>query len=218
MQLSSPTLTPFGIGTFLILEAILNSVTTTSHQVKELISQNSELSLSPWVSPIYIDLRKEWMNTVVVNEENELIPTRLDTGWLGNVSTRMLAIYQDMVVEDDGSLYGRLLGLWEFFQNCLSRNRPHATKWSVKTPTVSLNWRRLHFMVQRECPRSYLIMNKSIVHTDQSALKYLFGKKDRRRIAPNGSLLLQEFDFKVIDTKGAENPRSRDHAVQLENP
>ncbi|GJT29221.1 reverse transcriptase domain-containing protein [Tanacetum coccineum] len=53
--------------------------------------------------------------------------------------------------------------------------------------------------------RSYLIMNKSIVHTDHSALKYLFAKKDAQARLLRWVLLLQEFDFKVIDTKGAEN-------------
>nr|GEX47959.1 reverse transcriptase domain-containing protein [Tanacetum cinerariifolium] len=53
--------------------------------------------------------------------------------------------------------------------------------------------------------RSYLIMNKSIVHTDHSALKYLFAKKDAKARLLRWVLLLQEFDFKVLDTKGAEN-------------
>ncbi|GKB17702.1 reverse transcriptase domain-containing protein [Tanacetum coccineum] len=53
--------------------------------------------------------------------------------------------------------------------------------------------------------QSYLIMNKSIVHTDHSALKYLFAKKDAKARLLRWVLLLQEFDFKVIDTKGAEN-------------
>nr|GEW31065.1 reverse transcriptase domain-containing protein [Tanacetum cinerariifolium] len=53
--------------------------------------------------------------------------------------------------------------------------------------------------------RSYLIMNKSIVHTDHSALKYLFAKKDAKARLFWWVLLLQEFDFKVLDTKGAEN-------------
>ncbi|GKF53442.1 reverse transcriptase domain-containing protein, partial [Tanacetum coccineum] len=53
--------------------------------------------------------------------------------------------------------------------------------------------------------RSYLIMNKSIVYTDHSALKYLFAKKDAKARLLRWVLLLQEFDFKVIDTKGAEN-------------
>nr|GEZ02766.1 retrovirus-related Pol polyprotein from transposon 17.6 [Tanacetum cinerariifolium] len=46
--------------------------------------------------------------------------------------------------------------------------------------------------------QSYLIMNKSIVYTDHSALKYLFAKKDS-------------------DTKGAEN-LAADHLSRLENP
>nr|GFB08529.1 reverse transcriptase domain-containing protein [Tanacetum cinerariifolium] len=49
--------------------------------------------------------------------------------------------------------------------------------------------------------RSYLIMNKSIVHTDHSALKYLFAKKDAKARLLRWVLLLQEFDFKVLDTK-----------------
>nr|GEU37950.1 reverse transcriptase domain-containing protein [Tanacetum cinerariifolium] len=53
--------------------------------------------------------------------------------------------------------------------------------------------------------RSYLIMNKSIVYTDHSALKYLFAKKDAKARLLRWILLLQDFDFKVIDTKGAEN-------------
>nr|GEU68680.1 reverse transcriptase domain-containing protein [Tanacetum cinerariifolium] len=44
--------------------------------------------------------------------------------------------------------------------------------------------------------RSYLKMNKSIVHTDHSALKYLFSKKDAKAQLLRWILLLQEFDFK----------------------
>ncbi|GJS69118.1 reverse transcriptase domain-containing protein [Tanacetum coccineum] len=49
--------------------------------------------------------------------------------------------------------------------------------------------------------RSYLIMKKSVVYTDHSALKYLFNKKDAKARLLRWVLLLQEFDFKVIDTK-----------------
>nr|GEX79326.1 reverse transcriptase domain-containing protein [Tanacetum cinerariifolium] len=61
---------------------------------------------------------------------------------------------------------------------------------------------------------SYLIMNKSIVYTDHSALKYLFAKKDSKARLLR---LLQQFTFKVIDTKGAEN-LAADHLSRLENP
>nr|GEW95748.1 reverse transcriptase domain-containing protein [Tanacetum cinerariifolium] len=65
--------------------------------------------------------------------------------------------------------------------------------------------------------RSYFIMNKSIVYTDHSALKYLFAKKDVKARLLRWILLLQEFDFKVIDTRGAEN-YAADHLSRLENP
>nr|GFB16462.1 DNA-directed DNA polymerase [Tanacetum cinerariifolium] len=64
--------------------------------------------------------------------------------------------------------------------------------------------------------RSYLIMNKSIVYTDHSALKYLFAKKDAKARLLRWILLLQEFDFKVIDTRGAKK-YAADHLSHLEN-
>ncbi|GKC50890.1 reverse transcriptase domain-containing protein, partial [Tanacetum coccineum] len=65
--------------------------------------------------------------------------------------------------------------------------------------------------------RSYLIMNKNIVYTDHSALKYLFAKKDAKARLLRWVLLLQEFDFNVIDMNGAEN-YAADHLSRLENP
>ncbi|GJT97430.1 reverse transcriptase domain-containing protein [Tanacetum coccineum] len=65
--------------------------------------------------------------------------------------------------------------------------------------------------------RSYLIMNKSIVYTDHSAFKYIFAKKDTKARLLRWVLLLQEFDFKVVDTKGAKN-LAADHLSRLENP
>ncbi|GJU37963.1 hypothetical protein Tco_1186317 [Tanacetum coccineum] len=47
--------------------------------------------------------------------------------------------------------------------------------------------------------------------------KYLFNKKDTKARLLRWVLLLQEFDFKVIDTKGAEN-YAADHLSHLENP
>ncbi|GJX13838.1 reverse transcriptase domain-containing protein [Tanacetum coccineum] len=64
---------------------------------------------------------------------------------------------------------------------------------------------------------SYFILNKSIVYTDHSALKYLFTKKDSKARLLRWVLLFQEFRFKVIDTKGAEN-LAADHLSRLENP
>ncbi|GJV25240.1 reverse transcriptase domain-containing protein [Tanacetum coccineum] len=65
--------------------------------------------------------------------------------------------------------------------------------------------------------RSYLVMNKSIVYTNHSALKYLFAKKDAKARLLRWVLLLQEFDFNLINTKGAKN-YAADHLSRLENP
>ncbi|GKC47940.1 reverse transcriptase domain-containing protein [Tanacetum coccineum] len=65
--------------------------------------------------------------------------------------------------------------------------------------------------------KSYLILNKSIVYKDHSTLKYLFAKKDSNARLLWWILLLQEFDFNVIDTKGAENLPAY-HLSRLENP
>nr|GEZ45981.1 DNA-directed DNA polymerase [Tanacetum cinerariifolium] len=64
---------------------------------------------------------------------------------------------------------------------------------------------------------SYLIMNKSVVYMDHSPLKYLFSKKDAKARLLRWIILLQEFNFKVIDTKGAEN-YAADHLSRLKNP
>nr|GEW18958.1 reverse transcriptase domain-containing protein [Tanacetum cinerariifolium] len=64
----------------------------------------------------------------------------------------------------------------------------------------------------------YLILSKSIVYMDHSALKYLFNKKDAKLRLLRWVLLLQEFDITVCDKKkGAEN-LATDHLSRLENP
>ncbi|GJU13203.1 reverse transcriptase domain-containing protein [Tanacetum coccineum] len=54
--------------------------------------------------------------------------------------------------------------------------------------------------------QSYLILNKSIVYTDHSALKYLFAKNDFQARLLRWVLLFKRFSHsKVIDTQVAEN-------------
>nr|GEX23009.1 reverse transcriptase domain-containing protein [Tanacetum cinerariifolium] len=65
--------------------------------------------------------------------------------------------------------------------------------------------------------RPYLVLSKSIVYTDHSALKYLFNKQDAKPRLFRWVLLLQEFNIIIRDKKGAEN-LAADHLSRLENP
>ena len=47
--------------------------------------------------------------------------------------------------------------------------------------------------------RSYLLGTRVIVHTDHSALRYLMENKDAKPRLIRWVLLLQEFDFEVLD-------------------
>ncbi|GJT67028.1 reverse transcriptase domain-containing protein [Tanacetum coccineum] len=82
------------------------------------------------------------------------------------------------------------------------------------------HFRPIHYAskTMNEAESHYTMTEKEIiVYTDHSALKYLFEKKDSKARLLWWVLLLQEFTFKVIDIKGAEN-LAADHLSRLENP
>nr|GEW39169.1 reverse transcriptase domain-containing protein [Tanacetum cinerariifolium] len=65
--------------------------------------------------------------------------------------------------------------------------------------------------------RPYLVLSKSIVYTDHSAVKYLLSKQDAKPRLLRWVLLLQEFDIIIRDRKRTEN-LAADHLSRLENP
>nr|GEV85109.1 DNA-directed DNA polymerase [Tanacetum cinerariifolium] len=62
----------------------------------------------------------------------------------------------------------------------------------------------------------YLVLSKSIVYMDHSALKYLLSKQDAKPRLLRWVLLLQEFDITIRDKKRSEN-LTTDHLSRLEN-
>nr|GEU56608.1 reverse transcriptase domain-containing protein [Tanacetum cinerariifolium] len=65
--------------------------------------------------------------------------------------------------------------------------------------------------------RPYLVLSKSIVYTDHSALKYLFSKQDTKPRLIRWVLLLQKLDIIIHDKKGTKNLKAY-HLSRLENP
>nr|GEX78030.1 reverse transcriptase domain-containing protein [Tanacetum cinerariifolium] len=63
----------------------------------------------------------------------------------------------------------------------------------------------------------YLVLSKTIVYTDHSALKYLLAKQDVKSRLLRWILQLQEFDVIIRDKKGAKN-LAAGHLSRLENP
>nr|GEU66198.1 reverse transcriptase domain-containing protein [Tanacetum cinerariifolium] len=156
----------------------------------------------------------------------------------GTFQRCMMAILHDMIEQtrevfmDDFSVFGNS------FSTCLT-NLEKMLKRGVLGQIIEKHFRPIHYASKTmneaesnytttekemlavvyafEKFRSYLIMNKIIVYIDHSALKYLFAKKDAKARLLRWILFLQEFDFKVVDTKGAEN-YAADHLSRLENP
>nr|GEX61145.1 reverse transcriptase domain-containing protein [Tanacetum cinerariifolium] len=112
----------------------------------------------------------------------------------GTFQRCMMAIFHDMIEQtmeffmDDFPVFGNS------FSTCIT-NLERMLK-QCKDTKLAINWEKSHFMVKEvvyafEKFRSYLIMNKSIVYTDHSALKYLFAKKEAKVRLLRWILLLQ---------------------------
>nr|GEZ08721.1 reverse transcriptase domain-containing protein [Tanacetum cinerariifolium] len=155
------------------------------------------ISDSPLVSSVHCVPKKRGM-TVIKNDENELVPTRLVTRWRVCIDYRKL---NEATRKDHFAL--------PFMDQMLERL-------SGNEYYCFLDGRKDHFslpfmdqMLERLSGNEYYCF--------LDALKYLFAKKDAKARLLRWIFLLQEFDFKVIDTKGAEN-YAADHLSRLENP
>ncbi|GJS75265.1 reverse transcriptase domain-containing protein [Tanacetum coccineum] len=138
----------------------------------------------------------------------------------GTFQRCMMAIFHDMIEEtmevfmDDFSIFG------DSFSSCLShvdKMLKSKTMTDAQAHYTTTKKELLAVVYAFEKFRPYLVLSKTIVYTDHSALKYLLAKQDAKPRLLRWILLLQEFDVIIRDKKGAEN-LAADHLSRLENP
>ncbi|GJW28985.1 reverse transcriptase domain-containing protein [Tanacetum coccineum] len=151
------------------------------------------ISDSPWVSPVHCVPKKGGM-TVITNDENELIPTRLvTTGWRipidpkdqekttftcpyglcnapGTFQRCMMAIFHDMIEKtmevfmDDFSVFG------DSFSTCLTHLEKMLKR--CEDTNLSLNWEKSHFMVKEGIVLGHKI-SKSGLEVDRAKVEVI---------------------------------------------
>ncbi|KAI3707463.1 hypothetical protein L6452_26005 [Arctium lappa] len=135
----------------------------------------------------------------------------------------MMSIFSDMIEDtvevfmDDFSVTGTS------FENCLKNLEK--TLQRCEAHDLILNWEKCHYMVQEGIVSGHMISKKGlevdkaklevIIHTDHSAIKYLFNKADAKPRLIRWVLLLQEFDVEIVDRKGTVN-QVADHLSRIE--
>nr|GFB33433.1 reverse transcriptase domain-containing protein [Tanacetum cinerariifolium] len=162
------------------------------------------ISDSPWVSPIHCVPKKGGM-TVIKNDENELVPTRLVTSWRVCIDYRKLneatkkdhfpLPFMDQMCEDtklalnwekshfmvkEGIVLGHKISN-DFAVGAVLGQRSEKHFRPIHYASKTMNQTEANYTtIEKEILavvyafekfRSYLIMNKSIVYTDHSALK-----------------------------------------------
>nr|GEU70535.1 reverse transcriptase domain-containing protein [Tanacetum cinerariifolium] len=161
------------------------------------------ISDSPWVSPVHCVPKKGGF-TVVENEETIEVFIRLS-----KLTEALILIAPDwdmpfeLMCDASDFVIGAVLGQSQH-KNFRLIHYASKTMTEAESNYTITEKEMLAVVYAFEKFWSYLIMNKSIVYTDHSALKYPFAKKDSKARLLCWVLLLQEFTFKLIDTKGAD--------------
>nr|GEW53906.1 reverse transcriptase domain-containing protein [Tanacetum cinerariifolium] len=184
------------------------------------------ISDSPWVSPVHCVPKKGGF-TVVKNEENELIPTRLVTKWRVCIDYRKLneatrdhfpLPFIDQMLERlaGNEYYCFLDGFSGYFQIPIDPRDPEKTTFTY--PYGTFAYRRMPFGLCN-APGMFQRCMLAIFHdmVEKTMKVFMDDFSDAKARLLRWVLLLQEFDFDVLDTKGAEN-LAADHLSRLENP
>nr|GEX24594.1 reverse transcriptase domain-containing protein [Tanacetum cinerariifolium] len=152
------------------------------------------ISDSPWVSPVHC-VPKKGCFTVVENEENVLIPTRLVTGWRekttftcpyrtfayrhmpfglcnapGTFQRCMMAIFHDMIEKTMKVFMDDFSLFGNSFQSCLSHLEKMLKR--CEDTNLCLNWEKSHFMVQEGIVLGHKI-SKEGIKVDKDKVKII---------------------------------------------
>nr|GFA75121.1 reverse transcriptase domain-containing protein [Tanacetum cinerariifolium] len=128
------------------------------------------ISDSPRVRPVHC-VPKNGGFTVVENDDNELIPTRMVMGWR-DMPFELRCDASDFAIR-------AVLGQHQD-KNFRPIHYASKTMTEAKSNYTTTEKEMLAVVYVFEKFRSYLILNKSILYMDHSALKHLFAKKDSK--------------------------------------
>nr|GFC54812.1 hypothetical protein [Tanacetum cinerariifolium] len=112
------------------------------------------ISDSPWVSPVHCVPKKGGF-TVVENKDNELIPTRLVTGWRVCIDYCKL---NEATQKDHFPL--PFMDQMNSFQSCLSHLDQMLKRY--EDTNLCLNWEKSHFMVKESIVLGHKISKQGI--------------------------------------------------------
>ncbi|GJR46123.1 reverse transcriptase domain-containing protein [Tanacetum coccineum] len=136
----------------------------------------------------------------------------------GTFQRCMMAIFHDMIEKMMEVFMDNFLVFGNSFGNCLSRVDKMLKR--CEDTNLCLNWEKSHFMVKEGIVLGHKI-SKNGIEVDKAKVDVI--AKLPHPTTVKGArllrwvLLLHEFKFKVIDTKGVEN-LATDHLSRLEYP
>ncbi|GJU80518.1 reverse transcriptase domain-containing protein [Tanacetum coccineum] len=153
------------------------------------------ISDSPWESPIHVDSSKSKSHQKIKRRQ----PSPVLIGLLPTRGCRSDYATLRRLFKVGGVLRQRINGKFKpiyYASKTLNDAQSHYTTTEKELLAVVFSFDKF---------RPYLILSKTVVYTDHSALKYLFSKQDAKPRLIRWVLLLQGFNIEIKDKKGAEN-------------